>query len=227
MAGSVSEELARLAALRDQGILTADEFETQKAAVLRGGHPITTETAAPAVAKTKYGKGCLVLIGIIVVLMIIGAIAGQGERTAPPSNTVAKDKASSETTAAADAPAGSNQVTAATAEPESAPSVGLFGPQANAARSAQQYIDMTGFSRRGLIEQLSSDAGNGYSAADATAAVDSLTVDWNEQAVRSAKQYLDMTGFSCSALIEQLSSDAGSKYTKAQARFGAEKAGAC
>lgn len=86
---------------------------------------------------------------------------------------------------------------------------------------------MTGFSRRGLIEQLSSDAGNGYDVADATAAVDSLTVDWNEQAVRSARQYLDMTGFSCNGLIEQLSSDAGSKYTKSQARYGAEQAGAC
>lgn len=128
---------------------------------------------------------------------------------------------------ASGAPASANQVTSAAEEPESAPSVGLFGPKANAARNAQQYLDMTGFSRRGLIEQLSSNAGSGYNIADATAAVDSLTVDWNEQAVRSAKQYLNMTGFSCSGLIEQLSSDAGSKYTKAQARYGAEQAGAC
>lgn len=136
---------------------------------------------------------------------------------------VASDNASSKTSAAPDVP----QVTSAAEEPEGAPSARLFGPQANAARNAQQYLDMTGFSRRGLIEQLSSDAGNGYNVADATAAVDSLKVDWNEQAVRSAKQYLDMTGFSCSGLIEQLSSDAGSKYTKAQARYGAEQAGAC
>jgi len=86
---------------------------------------------------------------------------------------------------------------------------------------------MSGFSRRGLIEQLSSEAGNGYDVADATAAVDSLAVDWNEQAARSAKQYLEMTGFSCSGLIEQLSSSAGSKYTKAEARYGAQQAGAC
>jgi len=86
---------------------------------------------------------------------------------------------------------------------------------------------MTGFSRRGLIQQLSSGAGNGYNVTDATAAVDSLTVDWNEQAVRSAKQYLSMTGFSCSGLTKQLSSDAGSKYTEAQARYGAQQAGAC
>lgn len=213
MIGNVSEELSRLAALRDQGVLTSDEFEVQKAAVLRRANSATTEAAAPVAGKKKYGKGCLALIAIVVVLMIIGAIAGQGGQTVTSSDTVSSDKA--------------NGTSAAVAEPESASSVGLFGPKANAARNAQQYLDMAGFSRRGLIEQLTSDAGNGYSVADATAAVDSLTVDWNEQAVRSAKQYLEMTGFSCSGLVDQLSSDAGSKYTKAQARFGAEKAGAC
>lgn len=86
---------------------------------------------------------------------------------------------------------------------------------------------MTGFSRDGLIEQLSSDAGEGYSVLDATVAVDSLDVDWNENAVRSAKQYLDMTGFSCKGLIEQLSSSAGEKYTVEQATYGAHQAGAC
>jgi hypothetical protein len=86
---------------------------------------------------------------------------------------------------------------------------------------------MTGFSRAGLIEQLSSDAGEGYSVEDATAAVDSLDVDWNENAAKSARKYLEMTGFSCQGLIEQLSSSAGEDYTLEQARFGAREAGAC
>jgi hypothetical protein len=86
---------------------------------------------------------------------------------------------------------------------------------------------MTGFSRDGLIDQLSSDAGEGYSVADATAAVDSLNVDWKENAARSAKEYLNITGFSCKRLIEQLSSSAGSKYTLEQATYGAHAAGAC
>lgn len=104
---------------------------------------------------------------------------------------------------------------------------GLTRPQKNAVRSAEQYINMTGFSRDGLIEQLSSSAGNGYEVADATVAVDSLNIDWNEQAIRSAEQYLDMTGFSCDGLIEQLSSSAGSKYTVDEATHGAQQAGAC
>ena len=103
----------------------------------------------------------------------------------------------------------------------------LTAAQRNAVRNAEQYLSMSGFSRKGLIEQLSSEAGNGYSVADATAAVDSLTVDWNENAARSAKQYLEMTGFSCNGLIEQLSSSAGNDYTVSQATYGARQAGAC
>lgn len=103
----------------------------------------------------------------------------------------------------------------------------LTGPQMNAAKSARQYLHLSGFSREGLIQQLSSSYGDGYDVADATVAVDSLDVNWNENAVRSAKQYLSLSGFSCKGLIEQLSSSAGDKYTVSQATYGAQQAGAC
>lgn len=103
----------------------------------------------------------------------------------------------------------------------------LTGPQKNAARSAKQYLSVAGFSRNGLIQQLSSDAGDGYEISDATVAVDSLNIDWNQEAVKSAKQYLSMMGFSCKGLIHQLSSSAGDKYTVDQATYGAKQAGGC
>lgn len=103
----------------------------------------------------------------------------------------------------------------------------LTGPQKNAVRSAEQYLSFQGFSRSGLIKQLSSDYGDAYNVADATVAVDSLNIDWNKQAVRSAKQYLSIQGFSCKGLIRQLSSDAGDGYTESQATYGARQAGAC
>jgi len=103
----------------------------------------------------------------------------------------------------------------------------LSGPQNNAVRSAKNYLSMMGFSRAGLIHQLSSDAGDGFEVSDATVAVDSLNIDWNEQAERSAKNYLNMMGFSCKGLIKQLSSSAGDKYTVEQATYGAKKAGGC
>lgn len=103
----------------------------------------------------------------------------------------------------------------------------LTGPQKNAVRSANNYLSFQGFSRQGLIDQLSSPYGDGYSVADATAAVNSLSVDWHAQAAKSARQYLDIMGFSCNGLIDQLSSNAGDKYTREQAAFGARQAGAC
>jgi len=103
----------------------------------------------------------------------------------------------------------------------------LSGPQGNAVRSADNYLRLKGFSKAGLIQQLSSPYGDRYSVSDATAAVNSLSVDWSEQAAKSAEQYLGMMGFSCSGLIEQLSSSAGEGFTRAEAEYGARKAGAC
>ena len=103
----------------------------------------------------------------------------------------------------------------------------LTGPQKNAVRAAKSYLSFSDFSRDGLIHQLSSDAGDGYNVTDATIAVDSLNINWNEQAVRSAKNYLSFSGFSCKGLIHQLSSRAGDKYTNSQANYGAQQTSAC
>ncbi|MEC5211341.1 hypothetical protein RCH20_002424, partial [Psychrobacter sp. PL15] len=58
-------------------------------------------------------------------------------------------------------------------------------PQANALRSAEEYLEFSGYSRKGLIEQLCDI--DGYARNDATIAVDSLNIDWKEQAVKSAE----------------------------------------
>ena len=99
--------------------------------------------------------------------------------------------------------------------------------QQNAVNAAENYLQLSGFSKQGLIDQLSSSAGNGYSIHDATVAVDSLDVNWDAQAVRSAKDYLHDSPFSCQGLIQQLSSSAGSQYTAAQAQYAATKVGLC
>jgi hypothetical protein len=103
----------------------------------------------------------------------------------------------------------------------------LSGPQKNAVQSAKQYLSFQAFSRDGLIHQLSSRAGDGYDIFDATVAVDSLKVDWNEQAAIAAIRYLEFMPFSCQGLKQQLSSRAGEKFTAVQADYGAQKSGAC
>ncbi|WP_278261854.1 Ltp family lipoprotein [Nocardia sp. AG03] len=90
--------------------------------------------------------------------------------------------------------------------------------QRNAIQSAQDYLEISAFSRSGLIEQLEYE---GYSTEDATFAVDSLNTDWNEQAARSAKQYLELSSFSRTGLIEQLEYEG---FTREQAVYGVDAA---
>ena len=61
--------------------------------------------------------------------------------------------------------------------------------QQQAVQKAQSYLDMGGFSRKGLIKQL---AYEGFSEAEATFAVDHIAPDWNAQAAQKAKSYMEM-----------------------------------
>ncbi len=92
-------------------------------------------------------------------------------------------------------------------------------------RSAESYLNFKGFSRAGLIRQLSSEYGEGFSVEDATFAVDYLNVDWNEQAAKAAQSYLDFKGFSRSGLIQQLESEYGDQFTHEQAVYGVNAVG--
>lgn len=106
------------------------------------------------------------------------------------------------------------------------PTANMSAEERNAYRAAKNYLAMTGFSKRGLIDQLSSEYGDNYSREAAEAAVNALEengeVDWVEQAKRSAQNYLDMTAFSKEGLIDQLSSDYGDKYTREEAEAAVE-----
>ncbi len=97
----------------------------------------------------------------------------------------------------------------------------------NAISAAENYLDFMPFSKKGLIQQLSSDAGDGYPKDVAETAVAHIEsdVDWNEQAVKSAENYQDIMPMSRAELIQQLSSDAGEGFTKEQAEHAADELG--
>lgn len=97
--------------------------------------------------------------------------------------------------------------------------------QQQAIESAKSYLDFSGFSRAGLIHQLTSSAGEGFKKADAEYAVNHIKVDWNAEAVESAKSYLEMGGFSRAGLIQQLHSKNGEGFTLKQATYAANKVG--
>ena len=97
--------------------------------------------------------------------------------------------------------------------------------QKEAMESASTYLSFAGFSRTGLIQQLSSKAGEGFPKADAVYAVDHLKVDWNAEALEAALTYKEMGGFSKESLTQQLSSQAGDGFTKAQAAYAVKAVG--
>lgn len=158
-------------------------------------------------------KGCLTIIGGIVVLMIVIGlfVGGESEESTAPAPEEPKEEAKAEEPKAKDPepePKDEEPKEEAKEEPkeEEAPEPEPEEPemtraQENAVRTAQDYLDYTAFSKSGLIEQLTFE---GYSKEEATFAVENVTVDWDVQAELMAVQYLDYTSYSKSGLIDQL-----------------------
>ena len=179
----------------------------------------------------------LVTAAAVVVLGVIGAASGSGDTTDPSakgshnataqrdktSDTVAEAPSTPDVSEAADPSPSPTKTPEPTKTSEPAPS--FTTSQEQAIGSAKDYLDYSGFSRTGLIKQLSSKYGEGFKKADAVFAVNHITVDWNAQAVRSAKDYLSMSHFSRAGLIQQLSSKYGDGYTVAQATYAANHVG--
>ena len=119
------------------------------------------------------------------------------------------------------------KTSSSTSAPATTAPAKLTQQQQSARGEANQYLSTQAFSKQGLIDQLDSPDGGGYSVNDATVAVDSLTVNWNTEAVQAAKEYLKTQPFSCNDLIQQLDSPDGGQFTVAQATYGAHQAGDC
>lgn len=208
------------------------EPEAASPATASGGGVIGYVTRAPLWAKIAVP---------VAVLILIAAIAGGGS-----SDTKEKVAATRREPAAANRPK-ATPTTIATVPPTIRPTTPPTQPpttvpprpaptaakapaetagQSNARRMAVQYLRMgKGFSRQGLIEQLSSPYGEGYSIEDATYGVDATNTDWNAQACLSAKSYLDFQPFSRAGLIDQLSSSYGEGFTPEEAEYGVTCAG--
>lgn len=90
--------------------------------------------------------------------------------------------------------------------------------EANALRSAKNYLRTMPFSKMGLKKQLEFE---GYTETEAAYAVDNCGANWKDQAAKSAKNYLDIMPFSKKELIDQLEFEG---YTTEEATYGVEQA---
>ncbi|BAS16673.1 hypothetical protein AHiyo8_49760 [Arthrobacter sp. Hiyo8] len=98
---------------------------------------------------------------------------------------------------------------------------------AQALKAAKGYLTSgMGFSQASLTKQLTSSAGNEFTAPQAESAVANSGADWNAEAVKAAKGYMSSgMGFSRQSLIAQLTSAAGNQFTDTQAGYAADQVG--
>ncbi|UXV35933.1 Ltp family lipoprotein [Staphylococcus sp. IVB6181] len=96
--------------------------------------------------------------------------------------------------------------------------------QTAALNSAKNYSDTLHMSKQGIYDQLTSEAGDKFSAEDAQYAIDYLKADYKENAVKSAENYAETMNMNMSddAIYDQLKSDAGDKFTPEEARYGVD-----
>jgi hypothetical protein len=152
------------------------------------------------------------VIGLIIVVSAVSAIVGSGGTPAPVTLP------------------GSGTVTF-TPEPTTAPAAPAVPQfttaQEQAISSAESYLQSEpGFSKLGLISQLHSKYGEGFSEKLAVFAVSHVKVNWFRQAVYSARNYMqNEPGWSYSGLVDQLHSPYGENFTLRQAEYAAHKVG--
>jgi hypothetical protein len=178
---------------------------------------VSSAAAADEAQAARATKGwfrrhpILTVILTLVLLAIIGSAVSSSDNTGSSETSAIQAAVNASTPSVPPTPGPSDMTT----------------EQEQAVQSAKSYLSLgKGFSRAGLIKQLSSSYGEGFPRDVAVFAVDSLNVDWDAQAVASAKSYMSLgTGFSRAGLIQQLSSSYGEGFTQAQASYAADAVG--
>lgn len=168
-------------------------------------------------------------LGAALVLMFVVAGVFSCVESNDPANveaSAAAVEAEASAAAAEAAKAAEVAASAAAAEVEAAERAAVeaavaagTASQQDTFRRAEEWLDLTSFSRSGLIEQLERE---GFATEDATWAVDLLSVDWNEQAAKDASAVLAKDTLSRSELIDFLIYVG---FTQEQAEYGANRAG--
>jgi hypothetical protein len=186
--------------------------------------------AIPAQRPWFKKKRFLIPGGAVALILVasMASAAGGGGSTPEPASAAAGLLSASST------PTPSAEPVEATATPTPTKAVATPAPkpvaakpaaptltvaQENAKGSAEDYLDMSGFSKKGLIEQLKFE---GYKSKDIDAALATMRINWNAEAAESAESYVSMSHFSHKSLTEQLEFEG---FTSKQAAYGVKSVG--
>lgn len=154
----------------------------------------------------KRGKG-LTIAGIVLSIIAIIITLGMQSATDKAMDSASRNASSST----------SQQQAQPQAPQQQKPKVPV--EYTNALASAKTYSDTMHMSKQGIYDQLTSPAGDKFSADAAQYAVDNLQADYNANALASAKQYEKTMQMSPEAIREQLTSSAGDKFTDQEADY--------
>lgn len=94
--------------------------------------------------------------------------------------------------------------------------------QQNALEKAESYSRMSHMSKKSLYEQLTSEYGEKFEAADAQYAIDNLNVDYKQNALEKAKSYRETSHMSKKRLYDQLVSEYGERFTPEEAKYAVD-----
>lgn len=180
--------------------------------------PAAAPTAA-AVKKPFYKRTWFIVVAVLVGLGVVSNLIGGSPSTTSESEPPAAEKAAAPEKIEAPAEIKA-EPEVVTPEPVAEPAKpDLTMGQKQAVGKGESYLDMAGFSRTGLIDQLVFE---GFSTEDATFAVDYIAPDWNREAAEKAQSYIDMTSFSRQGLIDQLLFEG---FSQAEAEYGVTAVG--
>ena len=156
----------------------------------------------------------LIAFGALVVIITVSSASNK------PSTT-ASDTGAAGTPRHRQRQPSSAAASSAPSTPAAPASPSMTGAQQQAVDSAESYLsEGQGFSNHGLLNQLTSSSGEGFSKSDAEFAIKYLNPNWDQQAVDSATGYLsEGQGFSEQGLLQQLTSSSGEGFTEAQAEY--------
>jgi hypothetical protein len=167
-----------------------------------------------------------------ILLSILGALVAQAASNNPAAAASSTSPAAASSNPGATKQAASQPTTQPVVQPTTKappPPPQMTVSQQSAIQAAENYLQAEpGWSYQGLINQLDSPDGSGFSVADATFAVNHLspTPNWDQQAALAAQNYMTAEGgFSACSMVQQLDSPDGDNFTQAQAEYGAKAVG--
>ncbi|MFC7597842.1 Ltp family lipoprotein [Terrabacter sp. GCM10028922] len=211
----------KMSKVKKAGLWTGGILVALVAIGAMGGDPETAPIAAPAVSSSTLSVAPTATTTAADTAAADKAAADKAAADKAAADKAAADKAAADKAAAdkaaADKAAAAKAAAAKAAAEEAANAMTVS--QEQAVSKAESYLELTAFSRKGLIKQLEFEE---FSKADATYAVDHITVNWKEQAAKKAESYLELTSFSRGGLLRQLKFEG---FTDAQAAYGVKSVG--